>query len=147
MKINPSGEDNINESYDNNRPEEREVSTELKPKNKEKEDAANEFSEEEGTKTPDIYKEGEDNARASSKDISSYSEDETTQPPSQKEVKHESGKSPGERNELRAIHDTSSKAQTGADRPNTILFDKGMTDPNGYSEDNDHSAISDKRMD
>ena len=58
MKINPSGEDNINESYDNNRPEERELSTELKPKNKEKEDAANEFSEEEDTKTPDIYKEG-----------------------------------------------------------------------------------------
>ena len=53
MKIKPSGEDNINESHDNNKPEEREVSTGLKPK-KEKEDAANVFSKEEGTKIPDI---------------------------------------------------------------------------------------------
>ena len=86
-------------------------------------------------------------AHASLEDISSYSEDETTQPPSQKDVKHESGKSPVERNELRAIHNTSSKAQTGANRPNTILFNKGMTDPNEYSKDTDYSAISEKRMD
>ena len=123
LKIKPYGEDNINKSHDNNKSEEREVSTGLKQK-KEKEYAANVFSKEEGTKPPDIYKEGEDNAHASSEDISSYSEDETTQQLSQNEVKHESGKSSGEGNELRAIHDTSSKAQTRADRPNTILFSK-----------------------
>ena len=63
-------------------------------------------------------------AHTTSEEISSNSEDETTQQLSQNEVKHESGKSSGEGNELRAIHDTSSKAQAGADRPNTILFSK-----------------------
>ena len=66
---------------------------------------------------------------------------------SQSEENHESGKSSGEGNELRARHDTSSKAQAGTDRPNSILISKGMTDPNEYPGDADYSSISDKRMD
>ena len=67
MKIKLSGEDNINESHDNNKPKETKASRGFKQK-KEKEDAANVFSKEEGTKIPNIYKEDEDNARASSED-------------------------------------------------------------------------------
>lgn len=146
MKNKISGGGNIHESHDNNKPKEREVSTGVKQK-KEKEDAASMFSKEEGTENSEICKKGKDNTHASSEDISSYSEDETTQPPFQKEMKYESDISPGEGKELRAIHDTSSRAQTRADRPNTILFKKGMTNLNGYPKDTDHPAVSEKRMD
>ena len=53
MKNDPTGEDSIIGSYDHGRLEDREVSTEATPKNKERDDTMDEFSEEEGTETPD----------------------------------------------------------------------------------------------
>ena len=115
MENEPTGEDSINGSYAYGGLEDKKVSTGATPKNKEREDTVDKFSEEEGTGTPDVYKEGKDKAYASSEDIPSNSEDETTQQSSQNGETDESGKSSGEENELRSRRDTSSKAQARTD--------------------------------
>ena len=102
MENEPTGEDSINGSYAYGGLEDKKVSTGATPKNKEREDTVDKFSKEEGTETPDIYKEGKDKAYASSGDISSNSEDGTTQQSSQSGETHESGKSSGKGNELRS---------------------------------------------